>query len=723
VEGSVQRLETAYDSQGNPYLFTSFDAASGGTVVNQVQRTFNGLGQLTAEYQAHSGVVNTGTTPVVQYAYSEMAGGANHSRPTSLTYPNGRVINFNYASGLDDAISRLTSISDSSATLESYAYLGLDTVVKHAHPQPGIDLTSIKQSGESNGDAGDPYTGLDRFGRVVDQRWLTASTGTAVDRYQYGYDRDSNALYRDNLVNSAFGELYAYDGLNQLTSFQRGTLNGTKTGLTGSASHSQSWSFDALGNWSSLTTDGTAQTRSHNQQNEVTAAGAATLTFDAAGNTTTDDQGHTLVYDAWNRLVAVKSGATTLASYTYDALGRRASETSGGTTRDLYDSAAWQVLEERQSGQAVAQNVWSPVSVDALVERDRDTDANGTLDERLYVLQDANYNVTALVNTSGTVVERFVYDPYGQASVLNASWSATTDSYGWKYLHQGLRYDAAVGWSDSRFRAYSPTLGRFAQTDPIGFAGGDTNLYRAVGNAPPAYVDPTGLEGFWSGVGQGLLGVGETLGGIASVVMPIPNPGAALYYQDPRHLLPGYTGVRFISGVVGTVRADADGYQNRAGMGSGWSWTLAIFSNLPFASSGMSLSEMIFFQRSFRGHDYGRPLTGADVGSRIVGIVVDAVTLVLMVKGPKLLRACEEKPAAPRVNPGEGVPVPPEEPAPTGGTPAGGAPSTAVEPEPHLRWYHGTDERLRLISCGMDSVKTSLWQTILWKVQEQRGST
>src|SRR5262249_36954479 len=152
------------------YLFTSYDAASSGNVVNQVQQGYNGLGQLTVEYESHSGVVNTSTTPKVQYAYSEMTGGANHSRLITVTYPNGRSLSFTYASGLDSTISRLSAIVDGSTTLESYSYLGLGTVVKRAHPEPGVDLTYIKQSGESNGDAGDQYTGLDRFGRVVDQR-------------------------------------------------------------------------------------------------------------------------------------------------------------------------------------------------------------------------------------------------------------------------------------------------------------------------------------------------------------------------------------------------------------------------------------------------------------------------------------------------------------------------------------------------------------------------
>jgi hypothetical protein len=63
------------------------------------------------------------------------------------------------------------------------------------------------------------------------------------------------------------------------------------------------------------------------------------------------------------------------------------------------------------------------VYVDALILRDRDTDGDGTLDERLWVVQDANYNVTALLDNSGNVVERYVYDPFGQATVFDANWT------------------------------------------------------------------------------------------------------------------------------------------------------------------------------------------------------------------------------------------------------------------------------------------------------------
>jgi RHS repeat-associated protein len=501
VDGAVRRMETVYDSHGNPSLITSYDAATAGNIVNQVQRTFNGLGQLTSDYQSHSGAVNTSTTPKVQYTYTEMAGGANHSRLNSMSYADGYVVNYNYASGLNDSISRLTSLSDSTGTLESYDYLGLSTVVRQSHPQPSVDLTYIKQTGESNGDAGDQYTGLDRFGRVVDQRWLKISTGVATDRFQYGYDRDSNRVYQDNLLNAAFGEVYTYDNFNQISSFQRGTLNANKNGIVGTANRSQTWNFDAAGNWTSVISDGSTQSRTANAQNEITSiSGATTPAYDANGNTTGDETGRQLLYDAWNRLVAVKdSGGTTIASYEYDALGRRASEAKSGTTRDFYYSDQWQVLEERITGTARTQYVWSPVYMDALVLRDRDTDGNGSFDERLWAQQDVRFNVTALLDGTGAVVERFAYDPFGSAMVYDANWNARTggSNYAWLYLHEGLRFDADTGLYDGRARFYSPTLGRWLQPDPLGFQGHDVNLQRFVGNNPLTYVDPLGLDRVW----------------------------------------------------------------------------------------------------------------------------------------------------------------------------------------------------------------------------------
>jgi RHS repeat-associated protein len=492
VDGTIRRIETAYDTGDRPYLYTSYNAASGGSVVNQVQDAYNGLGQLTEEWQSHSGAVNTSTTPNVQYSYTLMSGGVNNSRLTSMTYPNGRLLNFNYATGVDNTISRLTSISDSTGTLESESYLGLNTIVIRSQPQPGTELTYAKLNGESNGDGGDQYTGLDRFGRVVDQRWIITSTGTATVRTQYGYDRDGNVLYSNNLVNSNFSELYhangtgnGYDSLNQLTNFARGVLNSTNDTIS-SPTHSQSWAFDALGNWTTFTSDSTTQTRTANRQNEITSiSGQTSPTYDANGNMTGDQSGHTLIFDAWNRLIQVKNGSTALETYGYDGLNRRITE-NPGTVRDLYYDTSWQLLEEDVSGSMQDQYVWSPVYIDALIERD-------TPAQRFYVQQDANFNVTALVDSSGNVQERYIYDPYGTTTILTPIWSTrATSSFGWVFLHQGGRFDNATGLYLFRIRDLSPTLGRWIENDPLQYAAGSSNFYEDVMNDPVARLDPTG---------------------------------------------------------------------------------------------------------------------------------------------------------------------------------------------------------------------------------------
>jgi RHS repeat-associated protein len=529
VDGSVLRIEYGYDALSNQSLITSYNAASGGSIVNQVFDVYNSLGQLTTEYQNTTGAVNTSTSPKVQYAYDAATG-----RLTTITYPSGYVLTYNYGStgSINNAISRLDSISDSTGTLESYEYLGMGTVVERDHPQNGVDLTYISPTG-ATGDAGDKYVGLDRFGNVVDQNWYSTSTFSSVAEITYGYDPDGDVLYSRNMVNSAFSELYAYDSLGQITNFQRGTLNSTNTAIVGTASASQSFTMDALGNFTNVTTNGTAQSQSANAQNEYTAVGSATPTYDKNGNLTSDETGQQYVYNAWNQLVNVENaGGGTIASYSYDGLGRRVTETDGSTTTTLYFSAQGQVLEEAVAGTTVARNVWSPVYVNALVLRDQSS-GGGTLNQRLYVAQDANWNVTALIDTSGNVVERYVYSPYGVQTVLSGTWATLSASaYGNRYGFQGGRFDQGLYVFDAR--DYSPTLGRWLERDPLSYGAGDMNDYRTEGNGPTDITDPSGEAWSWAaaGIGAGIgaaIGAGFSIGGslISGEQINWTNVGAA----------------------------------------------------------------------------------------------------------------------------------------------------------------------------------------------------
>jgi hypothetical protein len=128
-------------------------------------------------------------------------------------------------------------------------------------------LVRTLETGESNGDAGDHYTGLDRFGRIVDQRWIKTSSGTATDRFKYGYDRNGNVLFKDNKVLTSQSELYhakeataGYDSLNQLAAISLGTLSDSNSDAIpdtiSSPNRSQSWTPVGQGNFATLTTNG-----------------------------------------------------------------------------------------------------------------------------------------------------------------------------------------------------------------------------------------------------------------------------------------------------------------------------------------------------------------------------------------------------------------------------------------------------------------------------------
>jgi len=178
-------------------------------------------------------------------------------------------------------------------------------------------------------------------------------------------------------------------------------------------------------------------------------------------------------------------------------------------------TGARQVLEVRKDGSAnpFKQYVWSLRYIDAPVCRYRDADTDGSVDDTLYYFTDANFNVTALVDASdGDVVERYAYDPYGKAAVLNGAddaegggvndFSADADNASdWDnaILYCGYLLDGETGLYRVRHRYYHPTLGRWVQWDLGGYVDG-MSLYEYVGSSPLCYLDPYGLWRFWDWV-------------------------------------------------------------------------------------------------------------------------------------------------------------------------------------------------------------------------------
>jgi len=137
------------------------------------------------------------------------------------------------------------------------------------------------------------------------------------------------------------------------------------------------------------------------------------------------------------------------------------------------------------------------------VLRRRDTGGDPDLDETLYYCNDANMNVTALVSTSGTVVERYLYDPYGKATTLHgvrdSTGTATTEwnmrssnTFQNAILYCGYFFDDETGLYHVRHRSYHPTLGRWISRDPAGYTSG-MERQEYVSSNPVAHGDASGL--------------------------------------------------------------------------------------------------------------------------------------------------------------------------------------------------------------------------------------
>ena len=119
-----------------------------------------------------------------------------------------------------------------------------------------------------------------------------------------------------------------------------------------------------------------------------------------------------------------------------------------------------------------------------------------------YLLQDLLYRAVALTNATGGIVEAYDTDAYGNTLIFTGPgtdgvWFTDDDvqsSYGANdIIFCGYRFDPETELYYVRARTYNPTLGRWIQRDPIGYAGG-INLYEYVGGRAVVALDPKGLK-------------------------------------------------------------------------------------------------------------------------------------------------------------------------------------------------------------------------------------
>jgi RHS repeat-associated protein len=176
------------------------------------------------------------------------------------------------------------------------------------------------------------------------------------------------------------------------------------------------------------------------------------------------------------------------SDYTYDAFNQRIGvevdpdgdgQESATQRWTAYDGAN-PYADFDGSGNLTNRYLYGPAADMILARMDSSGDVAWYLTDHLGSVRD-------LADPGGNVIDHITYDSFG--SVLSESVPAEGD----RFKFTGRELDSETGLYYYRARYYDPAMGRFLSEDPIGFQGGDANIYRYVGNGPTAACDPTGL--------------------------------------------------------------------------------------------------------------------------------------------------------------------------------------------------------------------------------------
>ena len=461
---------------------------------------------------------------------------------TGFTFPSSRQLTVGF-----DALYRKNAIDETAggASIAAWQFfggrvatvgLGNDIVTSFMNNAQTRSAIQLGQTTPAWGSISTDQLGYDGSGRPIGKRHFLS--GSVLVGFTTQYDPSGNKLFERALHAESRSSLYVTDSMDRLLNYQRGVLATGGGSITTPISlpntnASQSYTLDGVGNWgnTNITPEGGTsqlQVRTHNKLNQVTAFGVAPAStpvlYDQGNNAGSppqkgngniiNDGARANVFDALNRLVTVNrvSDGLQIGGYVYDAIGRRivrAISNGGlpgtlpnGTSRYLLDDQ--QIVEELSgtTGATVLQYVWGQY-IDELIQLKALT-AIGPQPlsaGNYYLLSDLLYRSAALTGSSGTIVETYDTDAYGDTLLFSAgggtggAWWSNADTQAaysaCRYVFAGREYDPETNAHFYRSRYLLSALGRFLARDWVGYGGG-VSLYAYVNGRPTVAADPMG---------------------------------------------------------------------------------------------------------------------------------------------------------------------------------------------------------------------------------------
>lgn len=317
---------------------------------------------------------------------------------------------------------------------------------------------------------------------------------TNIGNLSYAWDANKNKTAETiGGVMSGYGFTAAgttYDFEDRLTGYQRSAASGP-------ALLSQSWSLTPVGDWTSVTTNGTAQARTHGPTHELLTAGGQAVSMDVKGNTTLlpstlSSTPLNLAYDFDNKMksVDVDANGSVDVNFQYDALGRRVARV-GSSGSLVYVQVDQQTIADYGVGDLPSaplnRYVYASYIDEPVVRK-----AVGTGGTVHYYHRNQQYSIYAITTAAGAIAERYAYTAYGQPTILSAAAVVFTSSaINNRYTYTAREWDATIGLHHFRARWMSGLTGRFLTRDPMRYISG-YSLYSNY--LSQDRVDPSGLQ-------------------------------------------------------------------------------------------------------------------------------------------------------------------------------------------------------------------------------------